>query len=532
MIIVIVTLFNFNHFSQQNDYKNQVFLDAASRATDAKISSVARYASAISKQSSVQDYISNINNSLFYFPDIYDDLVNSLYLTDDLNINVGITKVTDNYVVSEEGYFALPDYFNHIGISEDVIPVSRFFEEDKHNSFYLLEDDFSHNQNYTMFISKTYYHKVDKYLYIFISIPNEKLFPQELANIDGTFYLETYTPSIAETSGIKKVTQSESFENITIKNTHDNKTLYHIPSSVVNLQYSYLIEDTKFIQFGPTFLPIFLFIAFCLFLLGGMILYFATKKSYNPIQDILNALNKSMPLAFTNTPKANHFSELDFIIENIDGIQHQKKALEDRFNQSLSVLRHEFISSVLYGTINKDEIAHKLTELRMESFTQGGLIAIVSIENPDKVAENISNNVSLRNQTMDLIRTFNDELTFIQIPIDYKGICIIFPSKEGNKINDLLKQMTSFIQSELSIELNFSLSDPVESIYNFNTAFIDVIELTLKKYTYVNSLETFPARELLINDDSYSYSLDDERFLINAVISNDIELAKNRSSMF
>ncbi|QGS69360.1 hypothetical protein CV093_16895 [Oceanobacillus sp. 143] len=135
MIIATVTLFNFNHFSQQNDYKNQVFLDAASRTTDSKINSVARYASAISKQPSVQDYISNSNSSLFYFPDIYDDLVNSLYLTDDLNINVGITKVSDNYVVSQEGYFPLADYLNQAGISKDLITAPHLFERDQNNNF-------------------------------------------------------------------------------------------------------------------------------------------------------------------------------------------------------------------------------------------------------------------------------------------------------------------------------------------------------------------------------------------------------------
>ncbi|RDW15421.1 helix-turn-helix transcriptional regulator [Oceanobacillus chungangensis] len=524
MIIATVTLFNFNHFSQQNDYKNQVFLDAASRTTDSKINSVARYASAVSKQPSVQDYISNSNSSLFYFPDIYDDLVNSLYLTDDLNIDVGITKVSDNYVVSQEGYFPLADYLNQIGISKDLITAPHLFERDQINNFYLLEEKFYQNQNNTIFISQTYYHQLDEYLYIFISIPNEKLFPKELANISGTFYLDDNKRSTEEITTVK---QSESFEKLTKNHTKDSKILYNIPSSVVNLQYSYLVVETKFLQFEPDSLSVLLLFALCLFLLGGIILYFATIKSYNPIQDILNAFNKNMPMPFKNHVKDNSVSELDYIIRNIDGIQDKNKELEHKINESLSVLQVEFISSVLFGTINKEEIPHKLTELSMEKYNRGGIIAIISIASPELESENVSNTnlLVLRNKVITLINSVSNDLPFIQIPMDYKDLCFIFPSKEAKKVEDQLNKLTSYIQNELSIKLTHSISEPVESIYNFNTAFIEAIELTLKKYTYVNSIDLFPAIEPLLNDESYSYSLDDERFLVNAIIDNDFELA-------
>ncbi|AXI10311.1 hypothetical protein CUC15_15830 [Oceanobacillus zhaokaii] len=528
MIIATVTLFNFNHFSQQNDYKNQVFLDAASRTTDSKINSVARYASAISKQPSVQDYISNSNSSLFYFPDIYDDLVNSLYLTDDLNINVGITKVSDNYVVSQEGYFPLADYLNQAGISKDLITAPHLFERDQNNNFYLLEEKFQQNLNNTIFISQTYYHQFDEYLYIFISIPNEKLFPKELVNISGKFYLDDNKRSTEENSEIATVKQSESFEKLTINHTKDSKILYNMPSSVLNLQYSYLVEETKFLQFEPDFLSVLLLFVLCLFLLGGIILYFATIKSYNPIQDILNAFNKNKPMPFKNNVKDNNVSELDYIIRNIDGIQDKNKELELKINESLSVLQVEFISSVLFGTINKEEIPQKLTELSMENFNRGGIIAILSIASLELESEDVSNTnlLVLRNKVITLINSVSNVIPFIQIPIDYKDLCLIFPFKEAKKVDDQLNKLTLYIQNELSIKLTHSVSEPVESIYNLNAAFIEAIELTLKKYTYVNSLDLFPAMEPLLNDESYSYSLDDERFLVNAIIDNDLELAE------
>lgn len=530
MIIITVTLFNFNYFSQQNDYKNQNFLNSFSHTIDAKISNAFHYVSTISKQASIREYISNSNSSLLYFPTIYDDLVNSLYSTDNVDVNVGITKVSDKYVVSQDGYFTLTDYFNHLGISEDLMTSPQFIEQDKNNNFYVIDDKYQQNVKNTTFISKNYNHQFDEYLYIFISIPNEKLFPQELENMEGSFYLDKHVAGPTEGSPtIAGAKESENFEDLTIYHTKDNKILYSIPSSVLkSMQYSYSVEETKFLQFEPDFVSVLMLFGLCLFLLGGIILYFATIKSYNPIQDILNTLNEYFPISFKDN-KGNKFSELDYIIGNIDNIQHKNKELEERINDSLSVLQAEFFSSVLFGTINKEEISHKLMELNMEKFNGGGIIAIVSIESPDSEREDIPNTnlLVLRNKVITLINDVNNELPSIQIAIDYKNICIIFPYKEADRVNDQLTEVTSYVDKKLSIKLTFSVSEPVESIYNFNMAFIEAMELTLKKYMYAaNPLNLFSSREPLINDDSYSYSLDDERFLMNAIIDNDLELAR------
>ncbi|QGS69361.1 hypothetical protein CV093_16900 [Oceanobacillus sp. 143] len=118
----------------------------------------------------------------------------------------------------------------------------------------------------------------------------------------------------------------------------------------------------------------------------------------------------------------------------------------------------------------------------MENFNRGGIIAILSIASLELESEDVSNTnlLVLRNKVITLINSVSNVIPFIQIPIDYKDLCLIFPFKEAKKVDDQLNKLTLYIQNELSIKLTHSVSEPVESIYNLNAAFIEAIELTLK----------------------------------------------------
>lgn len=538
VIIFILSFFNYTKSTEETNYNNQIFLEESSQTIDNKLNVAVQYSSLITEKNSIQEYLNSTKKPLLFYPDIYDDIVSSLTSMDQMDLAIGIKKLSDNMIVSQDGYFLFTDYLGHLGIDPDFLDSS-FFAEDRMNNIYFIEDKDKTNKDKTTFISKQYYPEIDQHLLVMITFPNESLLPQTNLVNNGDFSIIGDTvishfpknhsnPLNSDYLDAKK-TPSEYYTDISILHTNTDNDVYSHPSlTFKNIQYIYSVKKSSFAPYLLNYLTASFFYLFPLLIVGGIIIYYSTKKSYNPIENILLSINKHNVNALPNTQELKQYSEMDYILDNIDHMTIKNQELQKRMDDSLDALQNEFIVSVLYGDLSKADITSKLQELKMTELESGGTIVILSTEGISKEEEEFSENnlLIMRSKILRTIINLDSELFFIQFPLDYNKFCFIFSEKNRDTIYDQLSKISSYVELELSIDLTFSMSASVHSIFDFPVAFNEALLLNKKKYAYLDTQIILPTSLPIVHDDHYSYSLDNERFLMNAIIDNDRKKAE------
>lgn len=539
VIIFILSFFNYTKTTEETNYNNQIFLEESSQTIDHKLNAAVQYSSLITENNSIQEYLNSTKKPLFFYPDIYDDIVSGLTSMDQMDLAIGIKKLSDNTIVSQDGYFLFTDYLDYLGIDPDFLDSSSLFAEDEMNNLYFIEDKDKINKDKTTFISKQYYPEIDQYLLVMITFPNESLLPQTNLVNNGDFSIigDTAISHFPKNRSIHLIsdyldvekTQSEYYTNISILHTNTDTNVYAHPSlTFKNIQYLYSVKKSSFAPYLLNYLTASFFYLFPLLIVGGIIIYYSTKKSYNPIENILLSINNHNVHAFPSPQELKQYSELDYILDNIDHMTIKNQELQKRMDDSLDALQNEFIVSVLYGDLSKADIASKLQELKITELESGGTIVILSTEGISKEEEEFSENnlLIMRSKILRTIINLDNDLFFIQFPLDYNKFCFIFSEKNRDTIYDQLSKMSSYVELELSIDLTFSVSAPVHSIFDFPVAFNEALLLNKKKYAYLDTQIILPTSLPIVHDDHYSYSLDNERFLMNAIIDNDRKKAE------
>ncbi|MBM6615330.1 helix-turn-helix transcriptional regulator [Desemzia sp. RIT804] len=539
VIIFIISFFNYTKTTEETNYNNQIFLEESSQTIDNKLNTAVQYSSFIIEKNSIQEYLYSTKEALLFYPHIYDDIVSSLTSIDQMDLAIGIKKLSDNMIVSQDGYFLFADYLNHLGINPDFLDSSSLFAEDEMNSIYFIKDKDKINKNNTTFISKHYYPEIDQHLLVITTFPNESLLPQTNLINNGDFSIvgDTAISHFPKKNSFNlnfdylKIakTPSEYYTDLSILHTNTDNNVYARPSlTFKNIQYIYSVKKSRFLPYLLNYLTASFFYLLPLLIIGGIIIYFSTKKSYNPIENILLRINNHNVNAIPSTYELKQYSELDYILDNIDHMTIKNQELQKRMDDSLNALQNDFIVSVLYDDINKADIKSKLQDLKITELESGGTIVILSTEGISKEEEEFSENnlLIMRSKILRTIINLDNELFFIQFPLDYKNFCFIFSEKNRDTIYDQLSKISSYVEMELSIDLTFSVSDPVNSIFDFSAAFNEALLLNKKKYAYLDTQIILPTSLPIVHDDHYSYSLDNERFLMNAIIDNDRKKAE------
>lgn len=539
VIIFILSFFNYAKTTEEKNYNNQIFLEESSQTIDNKLNAAVQYSSLITEKNSIQDYLNSTKNPLLFYPHIYDDIVSGLTSMDQMDLAIGIKKLSDDTIVSQDGYFLFTDYLDHLGIDSNFLDSSSLFAEDEMNNIYFIKDKDKIIKDKTTFISKQYYPEIDQYLLVMITFPNERLLPQTNLVNKGDFSIVGDTAishfpkndlihSDLDYSDAEK-TPSEYYADLSILHTNTDNNVYAHPSlTFKNIQYIYSVKKSSFASYFLNYLAASFFYLFPLLIVGGIIIYYTTKKSYTPIENILLSIKSHNVNTLPSTQELKEYSELDYILDNIDHMTIKNQELQKRMDDSLDALQNEFIVSVLYDDLNKEDITSKLQELKITELECGGTIVILSTEGISKEEEEFSENnlLIMRSKILRTIINLDNDLFFIQFPLDYNKFCFIFSEKDRDTIYDQLSKMSSYVEMELSIDMTFSVSTPVHSIFDFSTAFNEALLLNKKKYAYLDTQIILPTSLPIVHDDHYSYSLDNERFLMDAITDNDRKKAE------
>ena len=506
----------------ENDYINKIFVEQVSDNLDYKIDMGIKFIDNVSTLPSIISYLNNEKIDYVNSTYIYNNLSENLKTFEQLGFSIGVTKISDDFVITPKATYQYDNFLNSINIKNEYLKNLNtiFINKDNKNQYYIVPE-YMHQANsdfLTIIRRVNYYNDPHTNLFYFLSFDTSTLLPTDLPRSEGNFSLITDEVISTTSNSINNLLPQlkQHFKNnniVIIKNKKNNKDLNYVLNSKIlpEIKYTYTINKA-YLRSNFTIIVknILLFNAFLL-LLGITIIYKATNRTYEPIKNLL--------AIFENIDSKTPIDELAFIKENIENINKHNKNLENTLNSSLVEMKTSFFRNILYGFINNDLIHESIEQYKLEVFLDGGVICILDFEGISDIENTFSENkiAALR---LSIFTKFNDDSFFV-LSLNHKRYCLIFNNTNNESIVCKLESMIEKIESEFSLDIVSSVSNSVASIHELQSAFQEALKLIEFKYSIPNekiitlkSIEDIP-------QDTYVYPIEIENCLIQYITYGD-----------
>lgn len=473
---------------------------------DQQIESISRATNGIISKNSVIKYLNNDDSSYYYFKDIYSDIIDSYSYLDHFDISIGITKLEDNLVVSNDGYFNIDQYFNYI-VDDNNFQID--FNQIQVNKLYTFPGKDSQGNPNILFLRK--YYKMDKELVTLFTIPMH-YFTKHISEISLNLYLNIAGDIFPLL--IKDDTDQLLLDSLNPVINNDSMKEYQ--NWLVSHATSSILPEMTLLQFEPKIslidhfklllLP-FMASLLILFTIGALITILFSKRLYSPVQLLLNKL-KSFN---SENDKQVITNELNYIEEKIDKLFSDNSLLIQVFDETISYRQKEFLSSLIvspnHSPNHSPNFNDKINELNLTAFNHTNLMVFYTFEGLDTEMKTLSTNdlVDLRTKLITLFLKEHITLEFNILPIDVQTYCLVIALKDDTNVPDLLNSFKRKAHTHLNLALTINTHTIFDSLKTFRATYIE----TLKSLSHGN-LTT-----------KINYSINHELNLINAILSND-----------
>lgn len=548
LFIVIVLLYSFITSSiifyksyqmsdTQYNHSNQLYIDQNSNYADFKLRTAMELVYKISTLQSLIDYRYSSDTNYLHVAKLYNDLNAQLQGFGQLGFSFGITKLTDDLVISAAGTYSIKNYLNELGIDAEALDGFRNME----NPFlalntYVVPQSMSKKPDKIVMIHQIVNSKEDP-LYFFIVVDSISLLPGIVGDSNGNFYL--YTDEMISSYINNNDLDTEIFARIDALNDQENinhlkmgsTNNYIHPSKVIpNLKYVYSSEATSFSTIFSQIWKTALFPSVLLLLLGIILAYMATRSSYKPIRQLLQFLDehKGNTTASSNE-QADEINELAYIQSSIEQVYSINHALQDKLDYSFIHLREDFFRKVIYGIASEEFIQENLSLLQLERFQENLNIILLECEGIEALGKTIPvPNLSLIFNT--LIREIQCEYEdFFTLPLDKNKYCIIFNRISSESLKQIAETVVNTIEKDLSLDITACISSTYQ-LGELTSALQELLRMSNYHYATTNKVLTSQCIKDL-EEEVYYYPIETETCLIKYVNSNELgkayDLLKN-----
>ncbi|NOU96625.1 helix-turn-helix domain-containing protein [Paenibacillus sp. LMG 31456] len=514
----------------QNNHSNQLFIDQNSNYADFKLRTAMELVYKISTLQSLIDYRYSTETNYLHIVNLHHDLIHQLQGFGQLGFTFGITKLTDDMVITAAGTYNIKNYLNELGIDPEAL--DRFHNMESPilaSNTYVVPQSLSKKPGNIVMLHQIVNSKLDP-LYFFIVIDSSSLLPGFVDNLKGNFYLHTNETisSYIHNKGLDK----EILTRIDARNEQEDinhlrvgSTINYIhPSKVIpNLNYVYSSESTSF---GTVFIEIWktaLFPSVLLLLLGIILAYMATRSSYKPIRQLLQFLDEqkgnSISTASSNE-HADQIHELAYIQSSIEQVYSINHSLQNKLDHSFVHLREDFFRKVIYGIASEEFIQENLSAMQLEKFQEDLNIILLEcngIEALDKTAP--APNLSLIFNT--IIREIPCEYEdFFTLPLDKNKYCIIFNRISSESLKQIAETVINIIEKDLSLDITACISSTYQ-LNELTSALQELLRMSNNQYATTKKVLTSQNVKDLEEAVCY-YPIETEACLINYVNSNEL----------
>mgnify|MGYP005837810125 CR=1 FL=1 len=272
---------------------------------------------------------------------------------------------------------------------------------------------------------------------------------------------------------------------------------------------------------------------FLCLVVGGLVAYFFTRRNYNPIRELVNALaNKA------GIPLEKKYNEYRFIQEAISSTINEKEEIKEKLKRQDSVIRSNFMTRLLKGRLeNSIPLDEALTSLDIKFISEHFAVILFYIEDYSELFnehEKLDNEERLK-LVQFIIANVVEELAgqknkgFVT-EVDNMMACLInFNEYElhdaNNEMVRIVSEATKFIRERFKIHLTVSISSIHLTCAGIAKAYQEALD-AMEYKVVVGSEEIIQYKNIMPVSSSacsYNYSLETEQQLINSVKVGDFQ---------
>ncbi|GGH30459.1 hypothetical protein GCM10008013_33600 [Paenibacillus segetis] len=511
----------------QTNHSNQLYIDQNSNYADFKLRTAMDFVYKISTLQSLTDYRYSTGTNYLNIANLYNALIDQLQGFGQLGFTFGITKLTDDLVITAGGTYNINNYLKELGIDSGALDQLQQMEKPFLTSnTYVVPQSLSKKPDNIVMIHQIVNSSMEP-LYFFVVMDRVSLLPGVADNPKGNFYLHT-DETISSYIHHKEL-DTEILAHI---NTIDDQEInglkmgstinYIHPSKVIpNLNYVY---SSKVTSFGAIFVEIWktaLFPSVLLLLLGIILAYVATRSSYKPIRQLLQFLDEQKGHSTASSQEqVNQIHELAYIQSSIEQIYSINHALQDKLDHSAVHLREDFFRKVIYGIASEEFIQDNLSQLHLEKFQEDLNIILLECEGIEALDKTVpAPNLSFVFNS--LIREIPCEYgDFFTLPLDKSKYCIIFNRISSESLKQIAMTVVHTIEQDLALDITACISSTYQ-LHELTSALQELLRIGKYKYATANKVLTSSCIQDLEEAVCY-YPIETEACLINYVNSNEL----------
>lgn len=523
----------------QSNHSNKLYIEQNSNYADFKLRTAMEFVYKISTLQGLIDYRYSTDTNYQYIATLYNELNEQMRGFGQLGFTFGITKLTDDLVITAAGTYNIRNYLNELGIDAEALERLQQMEGPfLASNTYVVPESLSRKSGNIVMIHQMVNLDLEP-LYFFVVIDRVSLLPGIADNPKGNFYLhtnETISSYIHDktldtdiSARINTFYNQGSPENMNHRRVGSTINYIHPSKVIPNLNYVY---SSKVTSFGTIFAQIWkaaLFPSLLLLLLGLVLAYMATRSSYKPIRQLLHFLDEHKGnSAPPSREQAKQIHELDYIKSSIEQMYSINHALQDKLDDSIVHLREDFFRKVIYGIASDEFIQENLAVLQLERFGEDLNVILLECEGIGALDQTVSApNLTLIFNT--LIRNMQGESgDFFTLPLDKTKYCIIFTHVSPECLKSIAETVVLTIEDELSLDITACISSTYP-LGELTSALQELLRMS--NYQYATHKVLTPQYVQDLEEVVCYYPIETEACLINYVNSNELgkayDLLKN-----
>ncbi len=340
-------------------------------------------------------------------------------------------------------------------------------------------------------------------VYLIYSIDKSKFIYEELLvdfYEDSTFYL-------------KDKNSNNIIEIGNIDSSLSNHTNFSMEIDYLGLTYDFYISKSDIFSVGDNFLLPYLPFYFIILIICLVLSYFLSKRFNLPVLKLMSKMNVNDSYSFNDV--------INQIDSELDNIVTQKTFLENSISNYNEVLLSSFFSKLIKGYIFSFSELKIIGELVPEFFMCSNYSVIVFEHRKRELSDDLEKSI------VEISKEISKELDYNMylVGISDTRAAIITCSEKSN--NDEIAEKAikiienSVFNNKLKIGLGSTVSMPDYCYISFQRAIMAVKHLSDEA-----SVNVLKYDDLHLDADMFSYTLEDEKRILQAIKTNNYYIAK------
>lgn len=315
-------------------------------------------------------------------------------------------------------------------------------------------------------------------------------------------------------------------------------------SDYLGLKYVFMVPKTEYYR-TPNLVRNISFLSILVFLIVGLLVSFRLlKKNYQPLRDLLNYIDSLRVMSADDTVAADEKNEFTIFKNAVSNIVSEKQSTQNKLEKQEETVRKTLLYNILTGRSVGDFQVDDIMLAYDVNFTgENFIVLIYYIEEFAELFEGTEQEADeqiqlvllvIKNITKELL---DQEFENIYTEVDDMNVCLINTEQEEyqknlEKIKAIIQQAQQIIRENFYIEFTAAVSQQHSGTGGITVAYQEAMEvLSYRMMTGKKGIICYD--EISAKDDDYSYSLETEISLIEAIrAGNQVQAAEIVTQIF